>query len=53
MIGAVKMTRTEELEVLLKEALNELCVQLNAHDQDTINYVESLIERANALGVNV
>lgn len=47
------MTRTEELETLLREALNELCAQMNAHDQDTINYVDSLIERANALGVNV
>ena len=47
------MTRTEELEKLLKEALNELCAQMNTHDQDTIDYVNSLIERANELGVNV
>ena len=44
---------TEELESLLREALNELCAQLNTHDQDTIDYVGSLIERANKLGVNV
>ena len=47
------MTRTEELEKLLKEALNELCAQMNARDQDAIDYVNSLIERANELGVNV
>lgn len=47
------MTRTEELEKLLQEALNELCAQLNTNDQDTIDYVDSLIERAEALGVNV
>ena len=44
---------TSELKKLLAETLNELCAQLNAHDQDTINYVDSLIERANKLGVNV
>ena len=47
------MTRTEELEKLLQEALNELCSQLSGSDQDTIDYVDSLIQRANDLGVNI
>ena len=47
------MNRTEELEKLLQEALNELCSQLNGSDQDTIDYVDSLISRANDLGVNI
>ena len=46
-------TRVLELETLLVEALNELCAQLKGSDQDTIDYVDSLISRANDLGVNV
>lgn len=47
------MTETEQLKSLLAEVINELCCQAMGSDQDTLDYIDSLIEQAKALGVEV
>ena len=47
------MDVNEELKKLLAETLCELSNHLWASDQDTIDYVDSLIDRARNLGVKI
>ena len=47
------MSDYEELKDLLAEVLGELCNQFRPQDDDDEDYLNSLIERANAFGVDV